>query len=68
MVSFPGEDMAVAQINGKMISWALRRSGANLESLVSDKAPLARLKAWEAGVESPSEGAAKVLADRLGIA
>jgi Zn-dependent peptidase ImmA (M78 family) len=68
MVSFPDDDMTVARINGKMISWALRRSGASLESLVTSKLSLARLKAWENGDESPSEGAAKKLADRLGIA
>ncbi len=68
MVSFPDEEMTVARINGKMISWALRRSGATLASLVSKKTTLDRLKSWESGAEFPSEGAAKKLADRLGIA
>jgi Zn-dependent peptidase ImmA (M78 family) len=61
-------DMAIARINGGMISWALRRSGASLESLVSKKFSLDRLKAWETGTDFPSEGDAKTLADRLGIA
>jgi Zn-dependent peptidase ImmA (M78 family) len=67
MVSFP-TGMAIAHINGKMISWALRRSGASLESLVSKKISLERLKEWELGKAFPSEGDAKTLADRLGIA
>src|ERR1039458_5021005 len=61
-------DMAIARINGKMISWALRRSGASLESLATPKISLARLKAWETSEEFPSEGDAKKLADKLGIA
>jgi Zn-dependent peptidase ImmA (M78 family) len=67
MVSFP-IDMAIARINRKMISWALRRSGASLESLVSAKTSLQRLKAWELGTAFPSEGDAKSLADKLGLA
>jgi Zn-dependent peptidase ImmA (M78 family) len=62
------EDMAVAHINGKIISWALRRSGASLESLATTKVSLDRLKRWESGEEYPSEGQAEKLADRLGIA
>jgi len=67
-MSFSDEDMAVARINGKMISWALRRSGASLESLVTLNTILDRLRAWEAGTDFPSEGAAKKLAEKLGIA
>lgn len=62
------EDMAVARINGGMISWALRRSGASLESLASKNVSVDKLIAWEAGVEFPSEGQAEALADKLGIA
>ncbi len=51
-----------------MISWALRRLGADLESLASPKVNAARLSAWERGDEFPSEGQAEALADRLGIA
>jgi Zn-dependent peptidase ImmA (M78 family) len=62
------DGMAVARINGQIISWALRRSGASLESLATLKVNLERLKRWESGDESPSEGQAEELADRLGIA
>jgi Zn-dependent peptidase ImmA (M78 family) len=62
------EAMAVARINGKMISWALRRSGASLDSLASKKLTLQKLAAWVSGEEFPSEGQAEDLADRLGIA
>jgi Zn-dependent peptidase ImmA (M78 family) len=66
MVCFRG-DMANVRINPAVISWALRRSGASLESLITPKISLDKLKSWEKGV-LPSEGDAKVLADRLGIA
>ena len=62
------DEMAIAHINGEMISWALRRIGASLESLVSRNIHLDRLKSWEAGTAFPSEGDAKKLADKLGIA
>lgn len=62
------DDMAVAQINGKIIPWALRRTGASLESLATTKVSLDRLKKWVSGDEYPSEGQAEDLADRLGIA
>ena len=67
MVSFP-DYMATARINRKIISWALRRSGADIESLASTKLTLERLKTWEQGTAFPSEGDAKKLADMLGIA
>jgi Zn-dependent peptidase ImmA (M78 family) len=62
------DNMAVARINGKIISWALRRSGASLESVATTKVSLDRLRLWESDEESPSEGQAEELADRLGIA
>jgi Zn-dependent peptidase ImmA (M78 family) len=62
------ETMAIARINGKIISWALRRSGASIESLATKKIPPAKLLLWESGVEFPSEGDAETLAVRLGIA
>jgi len=62
------EDMAVALINGEIISWALRRSGASLESLATAKVSPDRLRRWISGEESPSEGQAELLADRLNIA
>jgi Zn-dependent peptidase ImmA (M78 family) len=62
------EDMAVAKINGKMISWALRRSGATLESLATKKLTPDRLAAWVSGKDFPSEGQAEELADKLNIA
>lgn len=60
--------MAVARINGKIISWALRRSGASLESLATGKVTPQRIAAWAKGEEFPSESQAEDLADRLGIA
>jgi Zn-dependent peptidase ImmA (M78 family) len=62
------EIMAIARINGKIISWALRRSGASLESLATKKISLEKLSLWEKGEEFPSEGDAEALAVRLGIA
>lgn len=60
--------MAVARINGKIISWALRRSGATLESLAFANVSSEKIAAWERGDEFPSEGQAEALAKRLGIA
>jgi len=62
------DDMAVARINGGIIAWALRRSGATLESLATAKVTPERLARWQSGEEFPSEGQAEELADRLGIA
>jgi Zn-dependent peptidase ImmA (M78 family) len=67
MVSFP-EYMAVARINGGIITWALKRLGANLESLATPKVSPATIEAWVNGEQFPSEGQAEDLADRLGIA
>src|ERR1700683_510300 len=64
----PMEVMAIARINGEVISWALRRTGASLESLASEKISPKKLDLWVKGLEFPSEGDAETLASRLGIA
>ncbi len=60
--------MATARINFKVIWWALRRSGATLESLATPKFSLDKIKAWADGSKFPSESDAEALAERLGIA
>jgi Zn-dependent peptidase ImmA (M78 family) len=60
--------MAVAKINGQIISWALRRLGADIESIATPKLSVAKLRSWESGKASPSEGDATRLAESLGIA
>lgn len=62
------DDMALARINGGVITWALKRSGATLDSLATAKVTTVRLAAWEKGEEFPSEGQAEALAIKLGIA
>lgn len=62
------DNMAVARINGGIITWALKRLGANLESLATPKVSPATIEAWINGKQFPSEGQAEDLADRLGIA
>lgn len=62
------DDMATAHINGKIIAWARRRSGASIDSLATSLLSPGNISAWESGDTFPSESQAIALADRLGIA
>ena len=62
------DDMTIARINGGIIAWARRRTGATIDSLSTRAISPASISAWEKGDSFPSEGQAEVLAERLGIA
>ena len=61
------EDMIVAHINGKMLTWARTRAGLEIGRLAKDKTTVEKLRAWESGEEFPSQSQAIALAEKLGI-
>lgn len=61
------DDMALAYINGKILTWARKRVGYDIERLVGGKITVAKVIAWESGESYPSEGDAEALAEKLGI-
>jgi len=65
--TFPSDDMNVAHINGKMLTWARNRAGFDIGRLTKGKITIKKLKAWEAGDDFPSETQAIALAEKLGI-
>jgi Zn-dependent peptidase ImmA (M78 family) len=60
--------MAIARINGGIIAWARRRSGATIEAISTQKITPETIRSWEEGKSFPSEGQAEELAKRLGVA
>lgn len=61
------EDMIVARINGKMLTWARDRAGVAKDHLAMGSITVEKLTAWENGGEFPSQAQAIALADKLGI-
>ena len=45
------DDMIVAHINGKMLTWARDRAGLEISRLAKGKITVEKLKAWESGTE-----------------
>jgi Zn-dependent peptidase ImmA (M78 family) len=62
------DDMAIARINGGMITWARKRFGASVESIATKNITPPLIQSWEEGKSFPTETQAMSLADRLGIA
>jgi Zn-dependent peptidase ImmA (M78 family) len=63
----PVDDMAIARINGRMISWARKRAGKSIASLALKGVSPEDIAAWENGDRFPNETQAQNLADRLNI-
>jgi hypothetical protein len=61
------DDMIVAHINGKMLTWARERAALTVAHLAKGKMTVEKLQAWEAGTEFPSQTQAIALADKLDI-
>ena len=61
------DDMIVAHINGKMLTWARKRAGFEVGRLAKGNITVEKLTAWEAGLAFPSQAQAVALADKLGI-
>jgi Zn-dependent peptidase ImmA (M78 family) len=61
------DDMIVAHINGKMLTWACIRAGVDIGQLAKGKITLEKLKAWESGESLPSQSQAIALAEKLGV-
>lgn len=61
------KSMATAYINGKMMEWARKRAGFELDRLAKGNVTTKKLKAWEDGDEHPTPNQAMALAEKLGI-
>jgi Zn-dependent peptidase ImmA (M78 family) len=61
------DDMIVAHINGKMLTWARKRAGFEIGRLAKRNITVEKLTAWEAGQGLPSQAQAIELAEKLGI-
>jgi Zn-dependent peptidase ImmA (M78 family) len=59
--------MIPAHINGKMLTWARERAGLETDRLAKGSITSAKVKAWEAGTDYPSQNQAEALAQKLGI-
>ncbi len=61
------DEMVVAHINAKMLTWARERAGLELSRLAKGSVTVEKIKAWENGSEYPTQSQAIAIAEKLGI-